>query len=138
MQPIVFPSKVDGWLGIALIIAALMSVGMVLMVGVMASPMSGLVLSPILLISAGLPIWLLRSTHYTVESADLHVQSGPFEWRVPISEIRAVTPTRNPLSSPALSLDRLRIDYGRDASIMVSPRNKAQFLTVLEDRRRAG
>ena len=31
----------------------------------------------------------------------------------PVAEITRITPTRNPLSSPALSLDRLRNEYGR-------------------------
>jgi hypothetical protein len=49
-------------------------------------------------------------------------------------DIRTVTPTRNPLSSPALSLDRLRIDYGRGRRIMVSPRDPGAFLRELRRR----
>lgn len=53
--------------------------------------------------------------------------------RVPLREIRLVRSTRNPLSSPALSLDRLRIEYGRRA-IMISPDDKARFLEELQKR----
>ncbi|MFN3882592.1 MAG: PH domain-containing protein [Nitrincola lacisaponensis] len=33
---------------------------------------------------------------------------------------------RKALVSPALSMDRLRIDYGRRRSIMISPKNKGR------------
>lgn len=59
------------------------------------------------------------------------------KWQVPIAGITGITPTSNPLSSPALSLDRLRIDYGRGKSLMISPKNKEQFIRDLEARRRA-
>jgi hypothetical protein len=46
-----------------------------------------------------------------------------------------VVPTRNPLSSPALSLDRLHIRYGGSRmGIMISPVNKAVFLQDLAAR----
>ncbi|MDO9478112.1 MAG: PH domain-containing protein [Pseudohongiella sp.] len=63
------------------------------------------------------------------------MKSGPFKWRVPIKQITSITPTSSPLSSPALSLDRLRIDYGRGESIMISPKNKEQFIQDLNVRR---
>ena len=65
---------------------------------------------------------------------DLLVRSGPFRWRVPLGQIHSVTPTRNPLSSPALSLDRLRIEYGDGKWILISPRERERFLEALEAR----
>jgi hypothetical protein len=73
-------------------------------------------------------MWLLRATSYTFDHTDLKVRCGPFAWRVPLREIRAVTATRNPLSSPALLLDRLRIDFARGSSIMISPLDKEAFM----------
>src|SRR6185436_12660669 len=72
---------------------------------------------------------LLR-TYYVVEPPELVIRSSFFTWRVPISEIRSITPTRSPASSPALSLDRLRIDYGTRA-IMVSPDDPRRFIEAL-------
>jgi hypothetical protein len=46
-----------------------------------------------------------------------------------------VDSTRNPLSSPAMSLDRLRIEYGQGKAIMISPEPRAEFLRQLEHRR---
>ena len=89
-------------------------------------------------IGVGLPLWLLLGTRYILEPDQLLVRSGPFRWRVPIADIVRITPTTNPLSSPALSLDRLRIEYGRGSAIMISPRDKDRFLRDLEELRRVG
>ncbi|MBI4563804.1 MAG: PH domain-containing protein [Planctomycetes bacterium] len=64
------------------------------------------------------------------------VRSGRFiRMHVPISGILAVAPSRNPLSAPAWSLDRLRIDYvrpsGRKAFLLISPRERTAFLDEL-------
>ena len=90
----------------------------------------------IAVIGVGLPIWLLLSTRYTLEPRQLRVQSGPFKWHIKVADITSITPSSNALSSPALSLDRLRIDYGSGRSLMISPRNKEQFLRDIEAARR--
>jgi len=134
MDPMTFRSKVDWWLGAVLLIAAALSGMAVAIVAVVESPLAALAVSPILLLSVGLPVWLLRATRYTFDAENLHVRCGPFTWRIPLREVRSVTPTRNPLSSPALSLDRLRIDFGRMKSIMISPEDKEGFLRELRKR----
>ncbi|QQO05935.1 PH domain-containing protein [Luteimonas sp. MC1750] len=90
----------------------------------------------IVVIGVGLPIWLLLSTRYTLEPRQLRVQSGPFKWHIKVADITSITPSSNALSSPALSLDRLRIDYGSGRSLMISPRNKERFLRDIEAARR--
>ena len=74
--------------------------------------------------------FLLR-TYYAVDTENLRIVAGPFSWRIPISQISAVRATRNPLSSPALSLDRLRIEYGNNRAVMISPADKAGFLKAI-------
>jgi hypothetical protein len=134
MERISFRSKVDGWLVAALLTSAAASALAVVIVGFAESPRLALAISPLLLLSVGLPVWLLRATSYTLTASELHVRCGPFAWRVPLREISAVTATRNPLSSPALSLDRLRIDFGRGRSIMISPEDKEAFVRELRQR----
>ena len=134
MDAVTFRSKVDWWLVAILLFAALASLMSVASVAVVESPLRALVVSPILLLSVGLPVWLLRATEYRIGPSELLVRCGPFRWRIPLSDIRAVTPTRNPLSSPALSLDRLRIDYGRRRWIMISPADKEAFVAELRKR----
>lgn len=46
---------------------------------------------------------------YEIKSPDLLIRSGLTRSRITLSSIEAVKPTRNPASSPALSLDRLQI-----------------------------
>ena len=65
---------------------------------------------------AGLYFGLLmkQRSGILITDTDLVVRSGPFHWTIPLRSVRSVVPTRNPLSSPAVSLDRLRIEH-RDA-----------------------
>jgi len=77
-------------------------------------------------------IWILYGTHYTFRGDNLVVRSGPFRWTINIHEIISLTPTRNPLSSPACSLDRLRIELTKSKfGMMISPLEKEQFLDEL-------
>ncbi len=133
MAAITFASKVDRWLYVVLVAAAIVSVTSVVAAGV-AQPSSLAVAVPSLLLGFGLPVWVVRTTRYVLGDDELRVHSGPFTWRVPLREVRAVRPTRNPLSSPALSLDRLRIEYGNDRSIMISPADRERFLEQLRRR----
>ncbi|MDP3516261.1 MAG: PH domain-containing protein [Pseudohongiella sp.] len=131
----VYTSKIDTWLAVVLlaaVIACLVAFGFSFRTGSVAQVVATF---PAILIGAALPIWLLLSTSYTLSERTLLVKSGPFKWRVPIKQITSITPTSSPLSSPALSLDRLRIDYGRCESIMISPKNKEQFIQDLNVRR---
>jgi len=134
MNTTTFKSKIDAWLWVVLVISA----GACFVAAMfLAAPDSlALRLNAFVLVMVGsvLPIWILTSTRYTFTATDLDVRCGPFRWRVPLRDIRTVTPTKNPLSSPALSLDRLRIDYGRNRWIMVSPRDRERFLSELEAR----
>jgi hypothetical protein len=131
----VYRSAVDTWLVVVLgagITVALVACGITLAVG---DPAARAIAGLALVVGAGLPIWVLLTTCYTLAGDQLLVQSGPFRTRVPIGEITAITPTSNPLSSPALSLARLRIDYGQGRSVMISPADRAGFLADLDARR---
>jgi len=121
-------SKVDTWLILVAALAAGASVGVAVAL-LREGGVPAVVLVPVVVVlGAGLPLWTLFGTRYELTPGRLRIRCGPFRWTVPLNEIRAVTPTRNPLSSPALSLDRIRIDYGRGSSVMISPRDQARFL----------
>ena len=132
----VYKSKVDSWLLAVLISAMALCIYASVTVLRSGSPATWWILLITVSVGVGLPLWLLVATHYTLDSKLLLVQSGPFKWRVPVAEVTNITPTKNPLSSPALSLDRLRIDYGRGNMVMISPRDREQFLRDLEALRR--
>jgi hypothetical protein len=128
----VYKSKIDAWLLVVLVIAMIVSLFAAATVLAVASPMAWTVAAFVAGVGVGLPLWLLLSTHYTLGHGQLVVRSGPFKWYISLTDITGITPTSNPLSSPALSLDRLRIDYGRGKSLMISPRNKEEFIRDIE------
>lgn len=130
----VYSSKIDAWLLIALVAAMVMSLYASATV-LSAGPAAWWMLLLTAAVGIGLPLWLLLDTRYVLEPGQLTIRSGPFKWQVPVSDITSMTPTRNPLSSPALSLDRLRIDYGSGKSIMISPRDKEEFMKQVESLR---
>jgi hypothetical protein len=75
--------------------------------------------------------WVCVSTYYVIDAGILKIRSGPFRWQIPIKEITRVTPSRAWWSSPALSLDRLCIEYGNGKWILVSPIRRDEFLEAL-------
>lgn len=131
---VVYQSKVDGWLKAVLLLTALSCAVAVLAPGLAGAPLLALAVSPMLLVGIGLPLWLLNSTCYTLGEDKLEAKCGPFRWTVPLAEIRRLSETRNASASPALSLDRIRIDYGQGRWIMVSPRDRDAFLAELRSR----
>lgn len=81
----------------------------------------------------GIPLWVITSTTYTLSSGFLGVRCGPFHWEVPLRRITKVTAVRSPTSSPALSLDRLRIEYDTHV-LMISPDDRRRFIEDLRTR----
>lgn len=67
---------------------------------------------------------------------ELLVRSGPFRWRIAIDGIESIRPSRSPLSSPALSLDRLEITYGGGRRLLISPEDREGFLEAIVARSR--
>lgn len=128
-----FESKRDLWL----VLLVRLTPAMVLLVvgaawyqthGDLRGPIAGAII--VILLELFFIESILRSTYYVIEGDMLIIRSSFLTWRLPIHEIRAVTPTRSALSSPALSLDRLRIDYGRKW-ILVSPAERERFVAML-------
>ena len=133
-MPRTYRSKVDGFVVLAfcgLALALSLAVGTIFTLPTPERLLALLILGPA---GVGLPLWTLLTTHYTIDGTSLHVRSGPFRWTIPLRDIRLITPTRDSTSSPALSLDRLRIEYGGGRVLLVSPREKDTFLRDLQDR----
>jgi len=127
-----FKSKVDSWIGVLLgvvIVVQILAIGSAALQAGDPRMTTLMILLGIAIV--GLMIWLMLGTYYVVDRGKLTVVAGPFRWKVLIDQISAVEPTRSPLSSPALSLDRLRIRYGKNRRIMISPADKAGFLKAI-------
>ena len=128
----VFKSKVDGWIRLCLVATVVVQLGAMLTVATtggepLATPLTILAC----LGGAIFVVSTLVGTTYAVGDGLLVVRSGPILWKIPLNSIRTVEATRSPLSSPALSLDRPRIHYGKNRRIMVSPANRSGFLKAV-------
>ncbi len=77
---------------------------------------------------------MFLTTRYTISDDSLKIVSG-FIYRneIPIRTISRITPSNNPISSPAFSLDRLEIRYNGNDSVLVSPKEKEAFLRDLKE-----
>lgn len=78
-------------------------------------------------------VWSWFTTGYKINNELLIIQNGPIKKRIPIKDIKKITQTKNPLASPALSIDRLEIIYGSDFGMaLVSPNDKQKFASLLK------
>ena len=126
-----FPSKVDAWLIWFVRLSFVTS--FLLVVGLCAAQRQWETLlwaGGMLAVVGGFVEWIFHTTYYVVERDELLIRSAMFRWRIPIGRIESIEPTNNPLSSPALSLDRLDIRYG-GKSILVSPEDREGFMAAL-------
>jgi len=127
-----FKSKIDHWVFVLLVVvifAEAWAIGTAAMQA--GDPITTTVTILVGIAVVALLVWLLVGTHYTVDRGTLRIVSGPFRWKVPVDQIMSVEATKSLLSSPALSLDRLRIRYGNRRRIMISPADKAGFLEAI-------
>lgn len=77
-------------------------------------------------------IHLLLTTYYQVQGSQLKIKSGFIVNKtLDINTIRKVVATRSIISAPAASLDRLELLYNRYDSVLVSPKDKAGFISEL-------
>jgi hypothetical protein len=129
----VYPSKRDGW--IIILLWAGVAVMLFAAVNLWRAPVPfafRLLMAVLLICAAALVLWTLYGTRYTLTESTIIVQSGPFRWVIDLAAITEVFPTRDPLSSPACSLDRLQIRYGKSRlGMMISPQDKTGFLRDL-------
>ncbi len=128
-----FVSKVDGWMIPVMLIGVLGAVAALIAVMIEAAPWplrigtAAVVVLVILLLFS-----ILVRTHYTVADGELRIVSGPFKWTITLTDITSIEPSRNLLSSPALSIDRLKVSYGKRKFVLISPADKAGFLAAVE------
>ncbi|QHV96661.1 PH domain-containing protein [Spirosoma endbachense] len=86
----------------------------------------------IILVVSLLILHLFMTTRYKLDKNTLNIQSGFFFHKeIPIASIKKIIETRNPISSPALSLDRIELVYNRFDSVLLSPEDKMDFIADL-------
>ena len=133
----VYKSKIDFWIGSVL--AVLFVVSLFAGLKALSAYTPDATWNALLIGCPGvvIPLVAVLATRYTIDGKQLIVRSGLFWWRIPVSEISTITPTHDPIASPALSLNRLRIEYGNKKHVLISPRDREGFLRQIEAMRRA-
>ena len=79
---------------------------------------------------------LTYPVYYEITATTLLVRSGVIRVKIPLNAIQRVFPERSRQSAPALSLDRLRVDYSRYSvtrRIHISPKDKLRFMQDLTE-----
>ena len=132
-----FKGKVDWWMHLVFIMLAMLTVVGILMLfsgmlvtGIIISVIS----APIMVIL--LPAWF--NTYYEIKDGILKTRCGVIKYDdIDISRIVSVASTKNPISAPALSLDRLEISYRWKSAavidhIVIAPADKQGFIDELQ------
>lgn len=136
-EGIVYRSKVDWWLGLLLGGSVGYMVYLALVPIVKGEGVEWVItISTIFVLLLVLPLFAIK---YVLYSEHLYVSCGIYgKIRVPYEAISSVKATHNPLSSAALSLDRIQIDYtekGYHQMVLISPVRKKEFMRKIEEYR---
>ena len=120
----VFKSKIDWWFGLILVYPIFLSIKAML-----EGEWRGLLgLAAVV----GFILFLSKTTQYIINENQLIVKST---WivneRIDISKITKVEKSNSILSSPALSLDRLLVRYNKYDEVLISPKEKKEFIDEL-------
>lgn len=116
----VYKSKIDWWL-IALI-------GGLLCYPIVEGIMTQEYLLSLVFVGLSLLVFLMfRTIKYKIEGQYLRIWTT----KIDILSIKKVYRTNNPLSSPALSLDRIAIVYNKYDEILISPKEQSAFIAHL-------
>ena len=126
--------KSKGVMGAMGLVALFVSLGVMSFLSLRNAPLPAMLI--ILVVEAlvtSLIGWIVGATDYTIRGELLLVRSGPFHWEIGIRSIESVRPSFDPSSSPALSLDRLKIMYAGGREILVSPKDRDGFVRALRE-----
>lgn len=77
--------------------------------------------------------WIFDS-YVLLEDKSMLIVLGFIKQRLSYDEVKLIGKTRNPMSSMALSFDRLGIKYGRNGYVMISVKDKDTFFAELKRR----
>ena len=123
----VFKSKI----GLELVIPLIVVFGTVIFLTVFEKP--GWLGFVILLLPVLFVVHIFMITIYTIENNKLTIKSGfLFNKTIDINTIKKITETNNPLSSPATSIDRLEITYAKFDSVIISSKQKMEFINNIK------
>ena len=126
-------SKKDWWL-VSLVAAAVvlpLLFGAFQLIGPGGNEQSGWTALLIGTTTGAVVLLLTYPLHYEVAATTLIIRCGIMRRTIPLSAIEEAQPTRNSLSAPAWSLDRVRVDYrvnDEPRFALISPEDKTAFM----------
>jgi Bacterial PH domain len=132
----VFPTRVDRWVIVLLVTVVALPV---VIVAIPTGSANHLWLARAVTVAITALVGLLlasffHGTGYTLRPTELFVRGGPLTWHIPYAEIHAAEWSRSVVSSPAMSLHRLRIRYGKYGWVLISPPDREAFVAALARR----
>lgn len=127
-------SAVDWWLGLIIWLTLAMLISTIALVPEDERGLAVLISLP----AVAFMLWIYFGTFYELRDDYLYCRSGAFAARIPYNAIKSARLTRNPLSSMALSLNRIEIIYTSKSIfgglIYISPPNREDFMHKLLER----
>ena len=133
----VYRTAIDWWLGLLLVACEVLFLYLVIEPIIKKGTVEWLMV----LLAVGMSIMILPlfGIKYVLYSEHLLVSMSLYgKLRVRYADIVEVKKTNNPLSSAAMSLRRIQIDYVEDnvhRMVLISPKNRKNFIEEIEQRR---
>lgn len=119
-----FKSKKDIWLAVSIW-------GVIILMFFMMITEQIIVVYIVGILNNALLLWLWFGTSYKIDDENLIVKNGLFKSTIDIKSIKKLRATKTLLAGPALSIDRIEIQYKRYDSVIVSPKEKNKFIESL-------
>ncbi len=130
----VYPTKIDIWLIIVFVGTILFCIGLGIYIFQQSKAAGSISIASgvftVFLISLFLPC------KYTMLDDHLLVQAGVLKEKIKYKDIVSVKKSSNPLSAPAFSLKRVKINHSRGFTL-VSPKDRDGFISELNTRIRS-
>ncbi len=126
----IYPSAVDAWIAIIILAAPIVTIGFGVYL-LQADQSSGWItigsgiFIGILIVLLGIPC------RYTITADSIEIRCGVIRDTISISSIKSLALSSNPLSAPALSLKRVKIETHNGFNL-ISPKNREEFIRDVE------
>ena len=132
MKSETYKSKIDLWL-IALVFgSAFFAIGLGITLR-SVEPLRGFIPIGIGVFVVLVSVLVMFPCRYTLGTDHLHIRCGIFRQSIPYSEIGSVELSSSFVSAPALSLHRVKVNFG-GSSQLVSPIDREGFMKLLRER----
>ena len=130
-----FKGKVSWWFYVLILFVAVMQLPLIVTSAfVDRNTPVALFTFVIFLAIEGFCLSIVFHNYVELQKDELLIVFGPIKARIPYNDISSLTPTRNPLSSLAASLDRIEIRCKGKTPTMIAVVEKERFLEEMKKR----